>query len=772
MLGTSLVKPRERLPRAIVNLSTSNPRIVLGVWFLLTLIVAPALLRVGVETSTESVLDKQSESWAYYQRSLDLFGGDEIVVLATEAGPTKSASQLAAIDSLSSQFSDLEGVRRVDSLSTQPVISVDEHGGLDLSPAAFGFGNSGSPATGEITNKALADRVLPKTLISEDTRILAINLILERDASSYYESIIPKVDQLVSSMSGAWDNHWTSGVPVFQRETSRQTRSELLTFGPITIVVVFGLVSFIFRSLRAGVAALIVGALGNWMMLAAIGIAGTPVGFTMVILPPVVFALAAAYAMHMLTAASGSQVQGDTTTNLALESVATPIALSGLTTAIGFAATALTGIEAVRNVGAFGGIGVLAVLTIVLTALPAILTILPLPPVRPRGFEYLSTHVAPNLTRHTSRRRRSIIATWAIVAVAAAFGLDSVRVDTDATRWFHEGTPIRDDYEAIRERLSGISPINIVIEWSEGSEYETRMVIEPELLRLIDQFDQYLEELPQVGKAVSIADPIRQIHAGFNPESDDLPNSTNAVQQYLLLLESVEQIGDLVSTDRRATNIILRLDNNGSSEILDTAASAESWWTKHGVSGATARATGVMFEFARAQDSIARSQILGLSSALLAIAVILFAIFGSARAAAATLIPNMIPLVGIYGAMGFLGFPLDAGTVLIGSLALGIAVDDTVHLSNAYFAARPEQSDTDALGTALSSVLPALTYTTVIVGFGFCVLALSSFSFIRNLGILMAVVMTVCLIADLHLLPTLLIGEQQRNSDSRDFKRP
>lgn len=772
MLDTYLVKPRERLPRAIVNLSTSNPRSVLGVWFLLALFVTPALLRVAVETSTESVLDKQSESWAYYQRSLDLFGGDEMVVLATEAGPAKAASRLAAIDSLSSEFSDLEGVRRVDSLSTQPVIYVDEHGDLDLSPAAFGFGNSDSLATGGITNKALADRILPKTLLSEDTRILAINLVLERDASIYYESIIPQVDQLVSSMTGAWDNHWTSGVPVFQRETSRQTRSELLTFGPITVVVVFGLVAFIFRSLRAGVAVLIVGALGNWMMFAAIGIAGTPVSFTMVILPPVVFALAAAYAMHMLTAASGRQAQGDTTTNLALESVATPIALSGLTTAIGFAATALTGIEAVRNVGAFGGIGVLAVLTLVLTALPAILTILPLPPGRPRGFKYLSTHVAPNLTRHTSRRRRSIIATWAVVAVAAALGLDSVRIDTDATRWFREGTPTRDDYEAIRERLSGISPINVVIEWSQGSEYETRMVVEPELLRLIDQLDQYLEELPQVGKAVSIADPIRQIHAGFSPESGDLPNSTNAVQQYLLLLESVEQIGDLVSTDRRAANIILRLDNNGSSEILDTAALAESWWTEHGVSGTTARATGVMFEFARAQDSIARSQILGLSSALLAIAVILFATFRSARAAAATLIPNMIPLVGIYGAMGFLGVPLDAGTVLIGSLALGIAVDDTVHLSNAYFAARPERSDTDALETAVSAVLPALTYTTVILGFGFGLLALSDFSFIRNLGILMAVVMTVCLIADLHLLPTLLIGEQRRNSDSRDSKRP
>lgn len=772
MLDASPIRPRERLPRTIVDLSTSYPRSVLGIWFLLASIATPALLCVAVETSTESVLDKQSESWAFYQRSLDLFGGDEIVVLATEAEPNKSASQLAAIVSLSSELANLEGVRRVDSLSTQPVIHVDERGDLNLSPAAFGFRNSGFGSTDEIMKKALSDRILPRTLLSDDTRILAINLVLERDASTHYESIIPRLDEHVSRMTGAWDKHWISGVPVFQRETSRQTRSELLAFGPITIVVVFGLVTFMFRSPRAGAAVLVIGGLGNWLMFAAIGMAGTPVSFTMVILPPVVFALAAAYAMHMLTAASGCHAQTNATPSVAMENVATPVALSGLTTAIGFAATSLTGIEAVRNVGAFGGVGVLAVLTLVLTALPAILTIWPLPTVNPRGFLFLSLRVAPKLVRHASKRRRSIIVTWAIVAVAAAVGLDSVRIDTDATRWFRQGTPTRDDYEAIRERLSGISPINIVVEWSAGSEYESRMVIEPELLRSIDELDKHLEGLPQVGKAVSIADPIRQIHAGFSPGAGDLPGSASAVQQYLLLLESVDQIADLVSTDRRAANIIVRLDNNGSSEILDAAISAERWWRDHGWPGSTARATGIMFEFARAQDSIARGQIVGLSSALLAIALILLATFRSARASVATLIPNMIPLVGIYGAMGFLNVPLDAGTVLVGSLALGIAVDDTVHLSNAYFAARSGSSDTEAMEAAVRAVLPALTYTTVIVGFGFGLLAMSDFSFIRNLGILMAVVMTVCLIADLHLLPTLLIGDRRPDVDSSALKRP
>ncbi|MFK7894789.1 MAG: RND family transporter [Myxococcota bacterium] len=712
------------------------------------------------------MLDKASESWAYYQRSLELFGGDEIIVVATEADTTKSEARLAAIESLSSHLSELEGVRRVDSISTQPIISVNETGDLDLSPAASNFEGSSAKSTDKILRRALSDRVLPRTLISEDSTVLAINVVLEQDAPLYYESVVPEVEKLAAGLSETWDDHWISGVPVFQRETSRQTRSELLAFGPITITIVFGLVSIIFRSFRAGFAVLTVGGLGNWIMFAAIGIVGTPVSFTMVILPPVVFALAAAYSMHMITAASARQIPKEAEHNDQLEDVATPIALSGLTTAIGFVATALTGISAIRNVGTFGGIGVLAVLALALTALPAILTIWPLAKRRPRGFDLISRRLAPIITGHTSRHPKLVVSLWTTLAVVAALGLGSVKIDTDATRWFRDGTSTRDDYESIRERLSGISPVNVIIEWSNEDKYKERLVVEPDTLEAIEKFDNYLELLPDVGKAVSIADPIRQIHEGFSSPSAGLPASTKAVQQYLLLLESVEQIADLVSTDRRAANVILRVDNNGSSEILETAALAEKWWQENGPPGTSARATGVMFEFARAQDAIARSQIVGLSSALLAIAFVLLATFRSGRAAAATLIPNMIPLIGIYGVMGFIGLPLDAGTVLVGSLALGIAVDDTVHLGNAYFTAGPRESEGQAVASAVRTVLPALSYTTVIVGVGFGVLALSSFSFIQNLGILMAVVMTVCLIADVHLLPTLLLGGRTRNSGS------
>ena len=110
-----------------------------------------------------------------------------------------------------------------------------------------------------------------------------------------------------------------------------------------------------------------------------------------------------------------------------------------------------------------------------------------------------------------------------------------------------------------------------------------------------------------------------------------------------------------------------------------------------------------------------------------------------------------------FGFMGLFGIPLDAGTVIIGSLALGVAVDDTIHLAAGFVRLRASgEAPHDALLSTLRRVLAPLVYTTLVVALGFCVLAVSGFTLTRNLGILMAAVMVLCLAADLLLLPVLL----------------
>jgi predicted RND superfamily exporter protein len=351
------------------------------------------------------------------------------------------------------------------------------------------------------------------------------------------------------------------------------------------------------------------------------------------------------------------------------------------------------------------------------------------------------------------RRPRAILVGWLLAFGIVAIGIGRVRAETDVIVWFPRSDPIRIAYEEIRTRLSGISPMNVVIEAP-----ESRRVTEPEVVAAVDRLTADLESLAEVGRAISIGDPLRQINGGFVDDAlDPLPSVGAQIEQYMLLLESKPYIRDLVTADRSAANVIMRVDDNGSTALLDVARSADSFWSEYGIPGFSIRTTGIMYEFARAEDAIVRGQIAGLSIALGAIACILVLIFRAPRVAALALVPNVLPIGMAFGFMGLFAIPLDAGTVIVGSLALGIAVDDTIHLTAGFVRRRAAgESPHDAIRSTLRRVLAPLSYTTLVVALGFSVLAVSGFTLTRNLGILTAAVMLLCLVADLLLLPVLL----------------
>ena len=296
--------------------------------------------------------------------------------------------------------------------------------------------------------------------------------------------------------------------------------------------------------------------------------------------------------------------------------------------------------------------------------------------------------------------------------------------------------------------------MNVVITAPTG-----KNILEPDALEAIDALSTSLEERPDVGQTLAITDPLRQITGSLmGDEGQPLPASIAAAEQFLILLESMDHIDDLITPDRSSANILIRANNNGSADLRQIATYIESWWDRHGLEGYSVRTTGIMYEFARAQDEIAYGQIRGLAVALMVISVILFSIFRWPALALASIVPNLIPLFMIFGALGLLGLPLDAGTVLIGCLALGIAVDDTIHIAMKFsHLCQSGFTSSDAVKGALSSVLPAILSTTLIIGIGFAVIGLSEFTVTRNLGLLTAAIMGLCLIADLTLFPALLV---------------
>lgn len=727
----------EEVAGGLASASYRRPVVVVVAWALVLAMLLPGVARLQVDTSTDSVLDKTSAAWSDYQASIDVFGEDEAIVVAFPvSGEVLGESDLQLIADVSVRMEALENIRRVDSLVTVPLIRRTSDSGVAVDPAVDSNGLPSVPLD-ELRGLLQSDRIAPQLLVSRSLDYIAINGMVA-DSSHGYGELVAGIRQIAPTAM-------ISGVPVFRTDANVRTVAELSKFVPITCALLALVILWGFRSLKALLVSALVSFVGVLGLVAAMGYAGVPFTLTTAILPTVVLALGSAYCMHLLTAAGTTSESPE----VRIARIAGPIALSGVTTALGLFSTCLIQIEAIQFVGAFGSLSVLAATLACLSLGPAVLALVPLASSSAETSDFLRRRLAVAIVSFSTTRPALVIGAWGVVAVVAAAGASRITVDTDVTRWFRAGTETRDAYVAIRDALSGITQVNFVLE-ATGPNSMTG----EEEFRDLQSFQAFLSDQEVVGKALSFADPVSALLAALDENKAELPDQ-EAIEQSLLLLDSMESLGDLISGDYRTANVALRLNDNGSDAILQLVARANDEWSENYSDRFTLTPTGVMYQFAIAADRIAWGQIQGLLVAASVVGLLLWRYYASFSTGLLAMLPNVLPILVAFGLLGYWRIPLDAGTVLIGNLAIGIAVDDTVHLLDAYNERRGQGFEQRIRG-AVGQVLPPVLLTTLAVGIGLAVLGLSGFSFVRTLGLVTAGVMVVCLATDLTLLPALL----------------
>ncbi len=737
--------------QAAVRAALRRPLVAIFFWLAWIALTGIGLAGLEIDTSTASFLDREAPAWQVYQRSIETFGGDEFIAVALVGESRFDREILALLPELSRRLERLPGVRRVDSLATVPLIRGDPFGeGLRVDSILVDGVPTSEAGWIQLAEAVRADRVAPRGLLSADERVFALNIALDRDVDGDRAATVAAVRELLVG-----HNALVSGVPVFRTQVNERTRQEVMLFVPVTLAVVSLVLWVAFRDVVAVLLPISVGGVGSMTALGCMGALGVSLSLSTLVLPSVLLAIGCAYTMHVLTAARRAAA-GSASLESAMARVARPVALSGLTTVVGFLAMATVRISAIRELATYGAIGVFAITAAALTLAPAILRLRPIPGEAGPLDAWLRHGLRRSLVSFLEHRRRPVIAVWVAVLVLVGVGIARLEVSTDIILWFPTSSEVRSDYEEIRRRLSGITPVNVVIESQDGTRATT-----PQVLAAIDGLTSALDALPQVGKAISLADPLRQVHQLFTGDAAaGLPSDEGLIEQYLVLLESAPYLADLVSLDHSAANVVLRVDDNASDAIVALSEWVDAWWRLHGAPGFEATTTGIMYEFGRAEEQIAYGQIRGLSLAFAAIALILLALLRRPALALKALLPNAIPLGIGFGFMGLIGVPLDAATVCVGSLALGIAVDNTIHVAIGYRDAREQGSKPlEAVDRCFERVLPALVLTTVAIAAGFAVLALSEFSMIQNLGLMTSALVVLCLLADATLLPALLLRE-------------
>ncbi|MCK5099047.1 MAG: MMPL family transporter, partial [Desulfobacteraceae bacterium] len=285
----------------------------------------------------------------------------------------------------------------------------------------------------------------------------------------------------------------------------------------------------------------------------------------------------------------------------------------------------------------------------------------------------------------------------------------------------------------------------------------------PENLKQISDLVKYMQEKKWFDKISSFTEYLKLIHREMNNGEEafyKLPDSKELIAQYLLTLQR-DEIERYVSSDYSEINIMVRHIKGSSHELNEAVSDVKKYIETNFNSYFKIGFTGENILVNDAADSIAYGQIKSLSLLMAIIFVIMSILFVNVKAGFLSLIPNFFPIILIFGIMGIFDIPLNVGTAMVAAIAIGIAVDDTVHFMTRYNREmRTLQDQKQAINKCLRSEITPVVSTSIALAMGFVVVCFSSFTPIVYFGFLSALVMFFALLADLLLTPILLSSTQ------------
>ena len=508
--------------------------------------------------------------------------------------------------------------------------------------------------------------------------------------------------------------------------------------------------------------------------LSLVPLTGGGMNMVLVVMPSLLMVLTLSAGVHLVNYfRRAAAIDPATAVARALATARTPTVLASCTTAVGLASLAVSPLVPVREFGVYSAIGCGVMLLVTLVGLPALLAHLEAKP-KPEG----AGHAAWERFAALLVERRHVVVLGCL-AVAAVFslGLTRFRTETKVIKYFPETAKVVRDYDYFERHITGVIPVEVVVR------FDADLVDSPESaftdrMELVRRVTERVRSHPEISGAISLA--------SFRPPAESLPEGAGTFARlrynrraaeterrvkedpgaagFLSVAETpapgggddeaLAEPGDELWRIGAQANILTDVDYAVLTADLEGIAAE----TLAATPGSGYAVTGLVPLFLRTQTAVLDGLISSFGLAFAVIAVVMSVVLGSVRAGVLSMLPNILPVTSVFGLVSWFAVPVDIGTMISASVALGIAVDGTLHLVAAFRHAAPELDRRQAAADALVACGPALWQTSLIVGLGLLVLAPAELLLVSRFGWLMAALIAAALVADVVLLPALLAG--------------
>lgn len=431
-----------------------------------------------------------------------------------------------------------------------------------------------------------------------------------------------------------------------------------------------------------------------------------------------------------------------------------PCFYAGITTSVGFASLLFTGIQPVIS---FGWMMIIAMVFSILTSLilfPALLALFRREPgKKQRRIAYWTVKAFNHISQ---KRSTATLLACAVVFFISVAGLLRLDVENSFIDYFSEDTEVHRELSFIDQELGGSTPFDVIITIPEDQRPQEDLVVRAENIQQAQRVQEMLQELEGMGKVLSIVN-FTQLAQKIN---DGQPlTEYELTAAYRIIDEELRDdlVGSFFSEEHWQLRISARIQD--ATEGLDRAQLMEDvheGLKRLGIAPENYTLTNLFVLYQDILQQLFRSQILALGLVYLALTLTFLAIFRSLRIALIGITPNILSTVGVLGLMGWLNIPLDLMTITIASIAMGIAVDDTIHYVHRYREEVAQNSSKKALEITNFSVGYAMLFTSVIIILGFSQLGFSNFMPSVQFGLLASFAMAMAFIWNMSLLPVLL----------------
>jgi len=777
-----------------------NPLKVLLVLLILLAVPISHIPQIKMDTSTEGFMHDDDPVLLTYNKFREQFGRDERIILAIESDTIFTVDFLRKLKKLHKEIEN--NVPYIDDVtSLYNVRNTRGEGDKLITDDLLEPFPTTAEQVATIKERALASHFYKDLLINQKGTMT--NIIIETDAYSHegeqtvsvedefsdgFEDSATQNSKVEKKFLTDQENHelleaitkitdkyradgltiYMAGSPAVNNALKAQMKADMQKFMRITFLIILVFLFLVFRRLSAVFYPLLVIIFSLLTTVGTMAWMGVAFKLPTQIVPSLLLAVSVGATVHILSIFFDKfNTTGDKREALSytLAHSGLAIAMTSVTTAIGVGAFAGSEVAPISDLGTFASLGVMVSLILTLTLLPALLSITKLKPKAKKEsgkIDNLMKKLALIPVNHT----KSVLVGSFLVVFVSLIASTQVRLSHNPLYWFQPDNINRVSTEVIDEQMNGSVTIEVVVDTGKENGW-----IDPKKLATLNEFstkvEKYTDEYTHVGKVISLATIVKETNRALHENQEGyytIPKDGNLVSQELLLFENSgsDDLEDVVDSQFSKARITIKLPWTDTIEAVNILAYVKAE-ANDMFAGDRIETTGMIPLLINTFSNAVHSSVRSYFIAGIAISFMMMLILGSVRMGLLSMIPNLAPIIMGLLIMYIADIPLDMFTLLIGSIAIGLAVDDTIHFMHNFKRYYLESGDSaKAIEQTFFTTGKAMVITTLVLALGFYAYLAAYMISVQNFGLLTGSVIIFALLSDLLLAPALMVVASKR----------